>query len=322
MGFGGHGNGDDNEGQELDMLLLQQMAVLFFLMVLGYCMRKREILSAETAKFLSWLVVHVANPALILSGSIERTGAAAPKELGMCLGIAVLMFVGLILIAAVVTPLFRVSRESAGTYRIMMIFSNVGFMGFPVIRAVYGSEALLYASLFLIPYNLLIYTYGIREMQGAGAERTKISWKKILNVGVLSCLVALAIAIFQIPTPDFVETAVSSLSGLTAPLSMMVIGASMAEFDVRELFTDRKLLAFSAFKLLVVPVAGMLFIKLFVESEMFLGVCLVMLSTPVGSMTAMLAQQYGGDYELDSKGVALTTLLSVATMPLVSMLVG
>ena len=83
------------------MLLLQQMAVLFFLMVLGYCMRKREILSAETAKFLSWLVVHVANPALILSGSIERTGAAAPKELGMCLGIAVLMFVGLILIAAV-----------------------------------------------------------------------------------------------------------------------------------------------------------------------------------------------------------------------------
>lgn len=151
------------------MLLLQQMAVLFFLMVLGYCMRKREILSAETAKFLSWLVVHVANPALILSGSIERTGAAAPKELGMCLGIAVLMFVGLILIAAVVTPLFRVSRESAGTYRIMMIFSNVGFMGFPVIRAVYGSEALLYASLFLIPYNLLIYTYGIREMQGAGA---------------------------------------------------------------------------------------------------------------------------------------------------------
>ena len=159
-------------------------------------------------------------------------------------------------------------------------------------------------------------------MQGAGAERTKISWKKVLNVGVLSCLAALAIAIFQIPTPDFVETAVSSLSGLTAPLSMMVIGASMAEFDVRELFTDRKLLAFSAFKLLVLPVAGMLFIKLFVESEMFLGVCLVMLSTPVGSMTAMLAQQYGGDYELDSKGVALTTLLSVATMPLVSMLVG
>lgn len=254
------------------MLLLQQMAVLFFLMVLGYCMRKREILSAETAKFLSWLVVHVANPALILSGSIERTGAAAPKELGMCLGIAVLMFVGLILIAAVVTPLFRVSRESAGTYRIMMIFSNVGFMGFPVIRAVYGSEALLYASLFLIPYNLLIYTYGIREMQGAGAERTKISWKKVLNVGVLSCLAALAIAIFQIPTPDFVETAVSSLSGLTAPLSMMVIGASMAEFDVRELFTDKKLLVFSAIKLFVLPVVGMLFIKLFVESEMFLGV--------------------------------------------------
>ena len=68
--------------------------------------------------------------------------------------------------------------------------------------------------------------------------------------------------------------------------------------------------------------AGVLLIGIFVKNEMLLGVCLVMLSTPVGSMTAMLAQQYGGDYELDSRGVALTTLLSVVTMPAVSMLAG
>ena len=85
--------------------------------------------------------------------------------------------------------------------------------------------------------------------------------------------------------------------------------------------TDLRLLLFSVIKLLVLPAAGVLVIRQFVDNEVILGVCLVMLATPVGSMTAMLAQQYDGDYEMASKGVALTTILSVATIPLVSMLV-
>lgn len=304
------------------MLLLQQMIVLFILMMIGYFLRKRGVFNEDTCKAMSWLVVHIANPALILSGSISRTEPISPGELGLCLGVAVLMFAGLILIAAVGTPLFRVPKESRGTYRVMLVFSNVGFMGFPVISAVYGSDALLYASLFIIPYNLLLYTYGIGEMCGSGGERKKGAWKKILNIGVASSVLSLLSAVFRIPMPDFVGTTVSSLSSLTAPLSMMVIGASMADIRIKELFTDARLLVFSLLKLVVIPVAGMLLLGLFVENELLLGVCLIMLSTPVGSMTAMLAQQYGGDYELDSRSVALTTLLSVATMPLVSMLVG
>ena len=304
------------------MLLLQQMIVLFILMVIGYFLRKKEIFSGDTCKTMSWLVVHIANPALILSGSISRTEPVSFGELGWCLGIAVLVFAGLILIAAVGTPLFRVPKKSRGTYRVMLIFSNIGFMGFPVISAVYGSDALLYASLFIIPYNLLLYTYGIGEMSGSGEERKKGSWKKILNIGVFSSVASLLIAAFRIQVPDFVGTTVSSLSGLTSPLSMMVIGASMVDIRVKELFTDGKLLLFSLLKLVILPVAGMLVLGLFVKNELLLGVCLIVLSTPVGSMTAMLAQQYGGDYELDSRGVALTTLLSVVTMPLVSMLVG
>lgn len=304
------------------MLLLQQMIVLFILMVMGYFLKKKGIFSGDTCKAVSWLVVHVANPALILSGSISRTEPVSLGGLGLCLGVAVLVFAGLILIAAVGTPLFRVPQKSRGTYRVMMVFSNIGFMGFPVIRAVYGSDALLYASLFMIPYNLLLYTYGIEEMRGFGAGDRKISWKKILNIGVVSCIVSLAVAVFRIQAPEFVETTVSSLSGLTAPLSMMVIGASMTDIRVKELFADGKLIAFSVLKLVALPVAGMFLLGLFVRDELLLGVSLVVLSTPVGSMTAMLAQQYGGDYEVNARGVALTTLLSVVTMPLVSLLAG
>ena len=101
---------------------------------------------------------------------------------------------------------------------------------------------------------------------------------------------------------------------------MMVIGASMTSISLRELFTDVRLLLFSLIKLLLIPVLGMLLIRQVVTNEVICGVLMIMLATPVGSMTAMLAQEYDGDYETASRGVTLTTLLSVITMPVVSLL--
>lgn len=303
------------------MILLQQMIVLFILMVIGYYCRRTNMFNPETSNKLSAIVVNIANPALILSGSINRTEVVKVSDLTMTLGIAVLLFAGLILAALVLVPVLRVPKKDKGVYKTMTIFSNIGFMGFPIINAIYGSNALLYASIFLIPYNLLIYTYGIAAMSDS-EQKTGFQWKYVVNIGVISCIISLIIAIFHIQFPSFVGTTVESLSNLTAPLSMMVIGASMAEIKLIELFTDVRMLIFSGIKLLAIPVLGMLILRIFISDPLILGVCMVVLSTPVGSMTAMLAQQYGGDYEMASKGVALTTLLSVATMPLVSLLVG
>ena len=96
----------------------------------------------------------------------------------------------------------------------------------------------------------------------------------------------------------------------------------MTEFPIRELFTDVRLLGFSFIKMLVIPIAGMLIIRLFVHDPVLVGVSMVMLATPVGSLVAMIAQQNGADYTLASKGIALTTLLSIVTMPLVSLVMG
>lgn len=304
------------------MLLLQQMIVLFILMILGYYMRRKEIISDETCRSLSWIVVNIANPAMILSGSVNSEQGIEGSELIMTMMLAIGIFAGLILVSLIVPLVLWVPRRSVGAYRVMMIFSNIGFMGFPVISALYGTEALLYASVFLIPFNLLIYTYGILALKTNDGTKGKLDLKKVLNIGVFSCILSIILSFIQIPMPSFVKTTVSTLSNLTAPLSMMVIGASMATIDIKKLFTDVKLLLFSALKLIVVPIVGLFILKTFIQSEMILGVCMVMIATPVASMTAMLAQQYDGDYELASRGVALTTILSVITMPLVSIVTG
>lgn len=285
-------------------------------------MRKKDIISDEMCKSISWIVVNIANPAMILSGSVNNENGIAGEELLMTMALAVGIFAGLIIISLIIPIVLRVPGKLAGVYRVMTIFSNIGFMGFPVISALYGTEALLYASVFLIPFNLLIYTYGILALKSNDGQKEKLDLKKVLNIGVLCCILSIILSFVQIPMPSFVKTTISTLSNLTAPLSMMVIGASMATIDIRKLFMDTKLLLFAVLKLVVIPVAGLFFLKTFIYSEMLLGVCMVMIATPVASMTAMLAQQYDGDYELASRSVALTTILSVVTMPLVSIITG
>lgn len=311
------------------MLLLQQMIVLFILMGIGYFCSRKNIITEEVGKKLSAIVVNIANPALILTGCMGEERIQG-KELLLTAAIMLVMYGALLVLAYLLPRALKVEKKSRGTYQAMTVFSNIGFMGFPVIAALYGNGALLYAALFMIPYNILIYTYGISAITGekkeSGREKNSSQKKasplgRIFNIGVIACILTILIYLLGIPVPVFLKTTITHLSNLTAPLSMMVIGASLASIDLKKLFTDGKLLIFSVIKLIVIPVIGILLIRQFVGNQVLCGVCMVMLATPVGSMTAMLAQQYDGDYEMASRGVALTTILSVVTMPLVSAIV-
>lgn len=303
------------------MLLLQQMIVLFIYIVIGYAAAKRGIMNEEFSKKISWIVVNVANPALTVSAVVNGDGTIQGKDLLLTAEIAVVILGGMVLFSLVTPFLFRAKKKERNVYRLLSAFNNIGFMGFPVIAAVYGQEALLYAAVFSMLFNVLIYTYGIQTARGQGMG--KIQWIKIMNIGVISSILAIVIYLFDIPTPQFLDTTMSGLSGLTAPLSMMVIGISLAGIRMKELFLDVKLLLYSMTKLLLIPILIMTIINRVIENEMLCGVCMIMIATPAASMTAMLMQQYGGseEAELTAKGVALTTLLSVVTIPIVSAVV-
>lgn len=307
------------------MVALQQMLVLFIIMMIGFIAYKKNIITDETSKKLSAIVVNISNPALILS-SVTGNATVTGTELVETMFVAIGMYVFLIAVAALVPVIIKAPAKDRGTYRVMTIFGNVGFMGFPIISSLYGSGALLYASLFLLPYNILIYTYGVWEMcksscEGSGAVKKsgRESIKQIFNIGVIFCIIAVVVYALGIKFPAWVNTTVSMLSSTTAPLSMMVIGASFATMNFKKVFLNVRTWVFSALRLLVIPVLGTFLVSLVTENPSIIGVTMVMLGVPVGSMTAMLAQEYGGDYALSSETVAMTTLLSVVTFPIVSM---
>lgn len=344
------------------MVMLQQMIVMFLMMAVGYLCYRKQILTEEVSRKVSAIVVNVANPCMILSSALTDQQMQG-KELVQTLAIVVMMYVFLLVMAQLLPRILCIQKESRGAYAAMTVFANIGFMGFPVLAAMYDNGALLYGAVFQIPFNILIYTYGVAVLtrkQGAcakaepdvksevdvkaeqdaqgitaavngksenienGSEQqgklqgTVEIVKKIFNIGVIACIAAMLLYFLQTPVPSFLQAFITNLGNLTAPLSMMIIGASLAQMPLKELFLDKKLLLFSLVKLLLLPAVWMIMVNRVAEQEILRGVCLVMMATPAGSMTAMLAQQYGGDYETASRGVALTTVLSVITMPLLA----
>ena len=300
------------------MVLLQQMGILFVYMMIGYVACKKEYFDQEFGKKLSWLVVNVANPMLAISAVVNNEEQIAKKDFYVTVLLAICFYAFFLILAQILPRLIGVQKSDIGVYKMMTTFNNIGFMGFPVIAAAYGNGALIYAVPFSIMFNILCYTWGIQTLCGGGE---KGNWKRIINIGTISGIISIVLFFMQIPVPKMICSLSAGLSNLTGPLSMLVIGISIAAMELKDLFTDVKLLKFSLIKLLAVPVAAMLLVCQVIDNRLICEVFLVMMATPAASMCAMLSQQYGGDYELAAKGVALTTILSVVTMPIVSEIV-
>ena len=300
------------------MVLLQQMGILFVYMMIGYVACKKEYFDQEFGKKLSWLVVNVANPMLAISAVVNNEEQIAKKDFYVTVLLAICFYAFFLILAQILPRLIGVQKSDIGVYKMMTTFNNIGFMGFPVIAAAYGNGALIYAVPFSIMFNILCYTWGIQTLCGGGE---KGNWKRIINIGTISGIISIVLFFMQIPVTKMICYLSAGLSNLTGPLSMLVIGISIAAMELKDLFTDVKLLKFALIKLLAVPVAAMLLVCQVIDNRLICEVFLVMMATPAASMCAMLSQQYGGDYELAAKGVALTTILSVVTMPIVSEIV-
>ena len=122
--------------------------------------------------------------------------------------------------------------------------------------------------------------------------------------------------------PGFVQTLTDMLGNLSAPLSMMVIGSSLVKMDLKSVVKNYKMMIFIVVKQLIFPILAAFAIRGLIDNELIFGIVVIMLAMPVGSMTAMLANQYNGDYKLVSEGVAFSTIVSVISIPLISVVVG
>ena len=206
-------------------------------------------------------------------------------------------------------------------YQLMLIFSNVGFMGIPVLRSIFGNGCVIYITFYILIYNILIYTLGIAFAQRSlPKEERKNAVKEMINPGTVSAVFAILIFVFHPNIPQGAVTFFDYVGNAVIPFSMIIIGISIAQMPWKEIFGHVKLYIFSAIKLLVIPILCAILLRPLKRDTMLFDIFILMLSMPSGSIIAMIVREYGGKTEEEdicSKGVLMTTLFSIITIPIV-----
>ena len=157
-------------------------------------------------------------------------------------------------------------------------------------------------------------------MEAGNGERKKHSfWRQFLNVGTLAAVLAIVIFWFQIPLPGVLKDSLTYAGRCTTFLSMVVLGATLAQMPFRELFSGWRLYAFAAVRMILLPVLMGLILGRISDNTMMVGASVLVMAMPVANMPLMLAKQYGLECGVLSKGIVLTTLLSLITIPVVSL---
>ena len=299
--------------------ILMQMVELFLVIIVGYAANKLHVMDGDFNKRLTNLVLTITTPCLVLSSVLSSEQTFSLGQIGSSMGIAVLGYVLSVTIALLVTWLMRTPREKVGVMRFMFIFGNVGFIGFPVIKTIFGSDAVFYAAIFNMPFNLLVYTVGAMMVAGKG-DGMKLTWKDLCSPCVISSVLALVIALAQIRLPALVGDTVNLIGQVTTPAALLIIGSNLANLPLKGIFGGPRIWIMSAVRLLGTPMLLWLLLRGWVTDPIILGVAVVIQGMPVATNCTMLALQYNGDAASAGQGTFVSTLLSIVTIPILTLL--
>ena len=298
------------------MVVFQTMLKLFLLLILGFVLFKCHIFDEYTNKKISALIVNVASPMLIIS-SIAGVEGSNKSIVFLMIGAGILMYIGFIILGKIINRIFPFPKKDWPVYECMVVFANTGFMGYPVLLDVFGQEAVFYASLIHMAFNFFFFSYAIMCLTKGDDSEFKLNFKQLLTPGIILIFVGIFIYLFDIQLPSVLMDTINSVGSLTAPLSMMMIGSSLAVYPIKDSFTDWRSYVFAFVRLMIVPFVTMIMCRLLHIDAYYANITIITNAMPVGSMVLMLATQYNANVKIVTRNIVVSTLLSVITIPIV-----
>ncbi len=293
---------------DLVPILLRQLMIMAIYMAVGYFLFKKRWVSVQGCKELGNLLLYIILPcAIVNSYRVERT----PERTSGLLWSALISLGALVLSMAVSSLLFREKRVE----RFGVSYSNAGFIGIPLVTSVLGSHAVFYISSFVALLNIFQWTYGVMVMTGS---RDSVHPRQLIkNPIILSVCVGLLLFFLQPPLPEIAAGALSAFAAMNGPAAMLILGIYLAQVELKSVFNAGILYISSCVRLLLIPVlTGLFLLFLPLEPTLRLAI-LVAASAPIGSNVTIFAQIHHLDYALAVREVCLSTILCVASMPLV-----
>lgn len=305
---------------------VQIVLTLLIMMAVGYYFTAKGLITAKVAKFLSQLVLWVGVPASSMDNMLGSFSADMLKGAGMAiLAPFVSNFIGF-LMAVLVARLIRVKKGRKGIFYLMFAFSNTIFIGLPVCQALFGDSSIPYALFYYMGNTTLVWTIGVYFIQkdNPEAEKQKFSLvgtlKKILSPGIVSFAIGFILVMLRVQLPDFAMKTFHYLAATCTPLALMFIGYVIKNTGLKNLRFEKDTWGVLLGRILLAPALSYAACLLLGAPTDMSQVFIVQAAMPAMSNSPILAEAYGSDSKFGAETMAITTLLSLVTMPLMMLL--
>ncbi|WP_372996567.1 AEC family transporter [Lutispora sp.] len=292
-------------------IVINQILILFIIMCIGFIAKKSKLINESTEKSLSNVLLNISLPALMLSSiNVSYDSETLPNMLQIFY-ITLALYIAVILFANITAKLFRFKSPLADIYINLLTFANVGFIGFPIANAIFGSIGVLYATVANLIFNIFLWTYGILIINKEGS----IDFKKLLNIGTIVSAATIIIFILKIRMPSILLSALDMTGDMTTPISMMLIGSFIADINSIKSLFDWKIGVIAFFRLLMIPFTLAFILSWLGINDTVISLCTILAAAPSGSTNAILAKQFNAEPTFTSVAVFVTTLLFLVTLP-------
>lgn len=303
-------------------VLINQILVLFIIILLGFVLRKRNLITEDLKKGLSSILIQVTMPVLIIDSILKiNLDQKLIKRLTLVTLIAILVYLFLIIISILLTSKMKCSRDKKNIFIFLLVFANVGYMGIPIVSSILPPEAVIYTIIYNIVYNIYVWTFGVQLFSHDKNIKKNIQWRKLINQGTIALILGFFLLLTNIPLGP-VRGAIKIVAEMTFPLSMLIIGSYLTEIKGIHILKDKYLYYQLILKLIIIPLAGFFILKLLKLPEMVVIVSAIMLAMPSGANGVIFAEKYNSDAIFASEAVFLTTLFSLFTIPLIIWIIG
>lgn len=301
-------------------VVITSVVILFILIFLGFFIGKRQVIRKECIPDLSRFVVSVTMPVTIFCSMVQQDGRDLLGQIWQIMLMALIFHIATWLLGLAIVKALHIPERERGIWTFNFMFSNNGFMGFPLALSIFGNTGLFLMAIANVVSNLLIFSVGLKMVTKHYPVREKISLKKMLvnNINI-SVVIGFIFYLTQIHLPDSAMNLLEYISNITAGLSMIVVGLSLSRMNLKEVFQNRKMFLMAVFRLLIIPLLVIAVFKVLPIQvpEMLYVIILLMSALPSASAQTMLTEQYGTNTQDAGRAVFLTTLFSVVTIPLV-----
>ena len=291
--------------------------MIFILIIPGVFFKKKNILTEDQNGAINSIVVNLTWPCLVIDAMQMQFSIQVLRDSAYILVVCLLILAIIFAISFPIARLIKLPKTKQYLTVFMLLFGNTGFIGIPVIKALYGTDAVFYAAIVELINDILIFTVGILLIQLSAGANLKVGFKQFINPGLIGVIIGLVLFLLNIQLPELIGGSIEMIGNATTPLTMFCIGFQIGGLKLKEIAGDFQVYAICFVKLLIVPILTLLVVKLWAgDFSMLEKVLIIGFAMPVGAVASIFSQQYKGEAAFATKSVLLSTVLSLITIPI------